>query len=197
MRKRIWLFFGLLAFYVTRAPGGRTFLVPLRPRFSPLRAEVRGLGRGSPSSPLARLWVELAREALARHAGLCPAGKAARVKIGGVHHASSVVLRGVLPCFSALRASGWGVRGFRLKSIQMASQADTDYVSIIVALYPLLHPPHTEPPSTVLPNGPKQDNYLTMPRILLLNQQRDSPVLQGTVRQAASSFPQSAHSYGL
>ena len=48
--------------------------------------------------------------ALGGHAGLCPSGKAARVKIVGVHHASSVVLRGVLPRSSALRASGGGAR---------------------------------------------------------------------------------------
>ena len=42
--------------------------------------------------------------ALGGHAGLCPSGKAARVKIGGV-------LRGVLPRSSALRASGGGARG--------------------------------------------------------------------------------------
>jgi len=41
--------------------------------------------------------------ALGGHAGLCPAGKAARVKIGGV-------LRGVLPRSVALRASGGGAR---------------------------------------------------------------------------------------
>ena len=80
-------------------------------------AAVRGLGRGRPSSPLfaaaggtrslalARLC--LGRSALGTHAGLCPpsAGKAARVKIGGV-------LRGVLPRSSALRASGGGARVF-------------------------------------------------------------------------------------
>ena len=43
--------------------------------------------------------------ALGGHAGLCPAGKAARVEIGGV-------LRGVLPRSSALRASGGGARVF-------------------------------------------------------------------------------------
>ena len=43
--------------------------------------------------------------ALGGHAGLCPAGKAARVKIGGV-------LRGVLPRSVALRASGGGARVF-------------------------------------------------------------------------------------
>jgi len=41
-------------------------------------AVVRGLGRGGPSSPLARLRVELARGALARHAGLCPLARAKR-----------------------------------------------------------------------------------------------------------------------
>ena len=77
-----------------------------RPRFGhgpAADAAGRGLRRGRLSSPLARLRVELARGALARHAGLCPSGKAARVKIGGV-------LRGVLPRSSALRASGGGAR---------------------------------------------------------------------------------------
>ena len=48
--------------------------------------------------------------ALGGHAGLCPAGKAARVKIGGV-------LRGVLPRSSALRASGGGARVLKLQSL--------------------------------------------------------------------------------
>ena len=66
----------------------------------------------TPSASTAGLRVELARwrslasasgVALGGHAGLCPSGKAARVKIG-------VVLRGVLPRSSALRASGGGAR---------------------------------------------------------------------------------------
>ena len=86
-----------------------------RPRWRPRPRRWRGgrgLGRGRPSSPRSRLRVELARGALARHAGLCPAGKAARVKIGGVHHASSGVLRGVLPRslgrLRRLRPAGFG-----------------------------------------------------------------------------------------
>ena len=62
---------------------------------------MRGLGRGGPSSPLARLRVELARwRSLASASGV-----ALGVKIGGV-------LRGVLPRSSALRASGGGAREF-------------------------------------------------------------------------------------
>ena len=90
-----------------------------RPRFGhgpAADAAGRGLRRGRLSSPLARLRVELARGALARHAGLCPSGKAARVKIG-------VVLRGVLPRSSALRASGGGARVFFSSFSPMAKQA--------------------------------------------------------------------------
>ena len=94
-----------------------------RPRFGhgpAAGAAWRGLRRGlaiprpavTPSASTAGLRVELARirslasasaKGLGNHAGLCPAGKAARVKIGGV-------LRGVLPRSSALRASGGGAR---------------------------------------------------------------------------------------
>ncbi len=93
---------------------------PLRPRPRRSRGWARpapgaGLPRPAvtPSASTAGLRVELARRrslacasgvALGGHAGLCPAGKAARVKIGGV-------LRGVLPRSSALRASGGGARG--------------------------------------------------------------------------------------
>ena len=99
--------------YARRCRAAALILAPLRvardsrPRFGhgpAADAAGRGLRRGRLSSPLARLRVELARGALARHAGLCPSGKAARVKIGGV-------LRGVLPRSSALRASGGGARG--------------------------------------------------------------------------------------
>ena len=91
---------------------------PGRPRFghSPAaRAAGRGLRRGlaiprpavTPSASTAGLRVELARwRSLASASGV-----ALGVKIGGVHHASSVVLRGVLPRSSALRASGGGARG--------------------------------------------------------------------------------------
>jgi len=94
-----------------------------RPRFGhgpAADAAGRGLRRGlaflAPPSRLRRPrlgcgWNSLAVRSLASasgvalggHAGLCPSGKAARVKIGGV-------LRGVLPRSSALRASGGGAR---------------------------------------------------------------------------------------
>ena len=88
-----------------------------RPRFShgpAAGAAWRVLRRGlaiprpavTPSASTAGLRVELARwRSLASASGV-----ALGVKIGGVHHASSVVLRGVLPRSSALRASGGGAR---------------------------------------------------------------------------------------
>ena len=70
----------------------RTCLKPKCERFWTLPLAVRSLASAS-------------GVALGGHAGLCPAGKAARVKIGGV-------LRGVLPRSVALRASGGGARVF-------------------------------------------------------------------------------------
>jgi len=92
-----------------------------RPRFGhgpAASAAGRGLRRGlaiprpavTPAASTAGLRVELAR--WRSLASASPKGLG--VKIGGVHHASSVVLRGVLPRSSALRASGGGARVFNV-----------------------------------------------------------------------------------
>jgi len=110
-----------------RVGAARGWPPPLRPRPRRWRGVARpapGVGHSSPRRHACGVhgWAAGGTRSsrLSSRSGLrspCASGVALGVKIGGVHHASSVVLRGVLPRSSALRASGGGARVLKLQSL--------------------------------------------------------------------------------